>query len=42
MNMIRKLDFRCVPIVTRDQVIKQTRRQTTGLDLEFHSFTIDK
>ncbi len=26
-----KLDFSCVPIITRDQVIRQTRRQTTGL-----------
>jgi hypothetical protein len=27
----QKLDFNCAPIITRDQVIKQTRRQTTGL-----------
>jgi hypothetical protein len=26
-----KLDFICVPIVTRDQILKQTRRQTCGL-----------
>ncbi|CAF0774801.1 unnamed protein product [Rotaria sordida] len=26
-----KLDFMCVPIINRDQVIRQTRRQTCGL-----------
>ena len=26
-----KLDFICTPIITRDQVVKQTRRQTCGL-----------